>query len=296
MATPAASVVIPSRNEGFNLAYTVHWILANTGEPEFEVIVVDDGSTDDSIRQVMHLYGGTGRVRVLKGEQQGPGRARNLGARAARGRHVVFIDGHCYTPPGWLKGLVAPLSDPKIALVGCAFADLRRPGSGVGVGCTWGTSALDMVWLAQQSDDVYPVPLLPGGCQALRTVDFLSFGQYDPGMRHIGSEGEEQSLRCWLMGYQVVVQPRVVVHHLFRDKPPYEVRAGELIFNRLRTALMHFTTARVGRVMDAFKFTPSFSEHVLSLLQSDAMEQRSLWHGRRARSDDWFFERFGMPV
>ena len=296
MATLEASVVIPSRNEGVCLAYTVHWILANSGKPDFEVIVVDDGSTDDSIRQVTHLYGNTGRVRVVNGEQQGPGRARNLGAREARGRHVVFVDGHCYTPSGWLKGLIAPLSDPKVAMVGCAVADLRRPGWGGGVGCTWGTSALDMVWLAKQSDDVYPVPLLPGGCQALRTEDFLTFGQYDPGMRHIGSESEEQSLRCWLMGYQVVVQPRVVVHHLFRDKPPYDVRPGELIYNRLRTALIHFTTARVGRVMDAFKFAPSFSDHVLSVLESDAMEQRSLWHERRTRSDDWFFERFCIPV
>lgn len=296
MPTPQVSVVIPSRNEGANLAYTVHWILANTRQPEFEIIVVDDGSTDDSIRQVEHSYGGSGRLRVVAGERQGPGRARNLGARAANGTEVVFLDGHCYTPPGWLAGLVAPLADPAIGLVGCAFADLRRPGHGVGVGCTWGTSALDMVWLQQQSNDVYAVPLLPGGCQAMRTDDFLSFGIYDPGMRHIGSEGEEQSLRCWLMGYQVVVQPSVVVHHLFRDKPPYEVRPGELIYNRLRLALMHFSNQRVARVMDAFKFVPSFSEQILQLIGSDTMEQRSLWHERRKCSDDWFCERFAVPV
>lgn len=296
MPAPQVSVVIPSRNEGANLAYTVHWILANTRQPAFEIIVVDDGSTDDSIRQVRHLYGGSGRLRIVAGERQGPGRARNLGAREAKGAHVVFLDGHCYTPPGWLEGLVAPLADPAIGLVGCAFADLRRPGNGVGVGCTWGTSALDMVWLQQLANDVYPVPLLPGGCQAMRTADFLSFGSYDPGMRHIGSEGEEQSLRCWLMGYQVVVQPRVVVHHLFRDNPPYEVRAGELIYNRLRLALTHFSNVRVARVLDAFKFMPSFSDQVLSLVRSDTMEQRALWHGRRRCSDDWFCERFAIPV
>ena len=296
MPAPQVSVVIPSRNEGANLAYTVHWILANTRQPAFEIIVVDDGSTDDSIRQVRHLYGGSGRLRIVAGERQGPGRARNLGAREAKGTHVVFLDGHCYTPPGWLEGLVTPLANPGIGLVGCAFADLRRPGNGVGVGCTWGTSALDMVWLQQLANDVYPVPLLPGGCQAMRTADFLSFGIYDPGMHHIGSEGEEQSLRCWLMGYQVVVQPRVVVHHLFRDNPPYEVRPGELIYNRLRLALTHFSNARVARVLDAFKFTPSFSDQILSLVRSDTMEQRALWHERRKCSDDWFCERFAVPV
>jgi glycosyltransferase involved in cell wall biosynthesis len=296
MATLEASVVIPSRNEGPYLAYTVQWILANSGETDFEVIVVDDGSTDDSVQQVTHLYGADSRVRIVNGEQQGPGNARNLGARSARGRHVVFIDGHCHTPPGWLKALTAPLADPDVGLVGCAFADLTRPGWGAGVGCTWGSSALDMVWLLKAADEVYPVPLLPGGCQALRTEDFLAWGQYDPGMQHIGSEGEEQSLRCWLMGYQVVVDPSVLVHHLFRTKPPYAVRPGELIYNRLRTALLHFTTDRVARVMNTFKFIPSFSEHVVALLGSDTMQQRALWHERRTRSDDWFFDRFGIPV
>jgi glycosyltransferase involved in cell wall biosynthesis len=296
MAAVDASVVIPSRNEGGYLAYTVHWILAHSTGLEFEIIVVDDGSTDDSIRQVRNLYGQNGRVRVVQGERQGPGCARNHGAHHARGRYVVFVDGHCYTPPGWLNELVAPLSDPKVALVGCAFADLSRPGCGAGVGCTWGTSALDMVWLAKQSDDVYPVPLLPGGCQALRTDDFLSFGEYDRGMRHIGSEGEEQSLRCWLMGYEVVVQPRVVLHHLFRDHPPYAVMPGELIYNRLRLALIHFNMTRVARVMEALKFAPSFSANVLSLVESDAIQQRAVWQERRARDDDWFFERFTIPV
>ena len=92
-----------------------------------------------------------------------------------------------------------------------------------------GFGALNMVWLPPHGDHVYPVPLLPGGCQALRTEDFLNFAEYDPGTRHIGSEGEEQSLRCWLLGYQVVVQPRVVVCHHFRDHLPYEVQPGELI-------------------------------------------------------------------
>jgi glycosyltransferase involved in cell wall biosynthesis len=296
MGSPEVSIVIPTRNEGPFLLYTLHWILANSGDPEFEIVVVDDGSTDDSVRQVLRFYGTSDRVRVVEGERRGPARARNLGAREAKGRQVVFIDGHCYTPPGWLRSLVAPLSDPKVALVGCALADLRQPGVGAGVGCTWGGPALDMVWLPQQAQKAYPVPLLPGGCQALRSEDFFSFGLFDSGMTHIGSEGEEQSLRCWLMGYEVVVDPRVVVHHLFRDRPPYEVRAGELIYNRLRTALLHFTTERVARVVDALKLLPFFSNQLVPLLESEVLEQRALWHSRRVRSDDWFCQRFGIPV
>ncbi len=295
MQLSQASIVIPSRNEGAYLPYTVHWILKNSGHPNFEVVVVDDGSTDDSVQQVIQGYGSTGIVRVVQGERRGPGQARNLGAREANGEVVVFIDAHCYTPPGWLSRLISPLADPHVALVGCAITDLRRSNGGVGAGCTWGPT-LDMVWLGPQSHDVYPVPLLPGCCQAMRRADFQSFGQYDQGMSHIGSESEEQSFRCWLMGYSVVVQPRLVVHHLFRDRPPYEAKAGELIYNRLRTALVHFTPERVARVFDALKFSSDFSAQVMSLLRSDVMEQRSAWHERRVHSDDWFFARFGNTV
>ena len=164
------------------------------------------------------------------------------------------------------------------------------------MGCTWGSAALNMVWLPPHGVHVYPVPLLPGGCQALRTEDLLNFGEYDPGTRHIGSEGEEQSLRCWLMGYQVVVEPRVVVCHHFRDDPPYEVQPGELIYNRLRIALIHFTPARIQRVVDSLKDLPTFSDQVLPLLQSDTMQQRLYWQERRVNSDDWFFRHFAIDA
>ena len=118
---------------------------------------------------------------MVVGEGQGPGCARNVGAREARGRYVVFIDAHCYTPPGWLGGLIAPLSNPSVALVGCALADLSRPAEG----WAWAVPGVRRrsTWCGCPAlRHVYPVPLLPGGCQALRTEDFLDFAQYDPGI------------------------------------------------------------------------------------------------------------------
>jgi len=196
------SIVIPTRNEGEFLLYTVKWILANNERAGLEVIVVDDGSTDESIAQLIDQYGESSPVNVIPGPQLGPGNARNYGGLHASGDVIVFIDAHCYTPPDWLEGMVNPLNDPTIGLVGCAFADLRYPETPacLGVGCTWRQASLELEWLPYQQPDMHSVPLLPGGCQAMRRSDFLSFGQYDSGMSHIGIEGEEQSLRCWLMG------------------------------------------------------------------------------------------------
>jgi hypothetical protein len=118
----------------------------------------------------------------------------------------------------------------------------------------------------------------------------------DVGMSHIGSEGEEQALRCWLMGYRVMVEPRVVVRHLFRTGPPYAVNAGKLIYNRLRLAFMHFTPERCARVVDALRGLPNFSEQIFDLAASDALLQRAAWSARRKLSDDWFFATFQLPA
>jgi glycosyltransferase involved in cell wall biosynthesis len=298
MRTPGVSIVIPTRNEGDLLAFTVYSILQTGDGVDFEIIVIDDGSTDGSVQKLFDLYGRDPRLRIVAGERQGPGRARNLGARLATGHYVLFIDAHCETPPGWLQGMLAPLADSSVGMVGCGLADLRDPSAspGGGAGCTWGSAALDMVWLSPRAGGAYDVPLLPGGCQALRRDDFLSFAYYDLGMSHIGSEGEDQALRCWLMGYRVLVEPRVVVRHLFRTNVPYAVNAGKLIYNRLRIAFVHFSPERCARVVDALKNLPQFSEQLLELAASDALQQRASWAARRKASDDWFFETFRIPA
>jgi glycosyltransferase involved in cell wall biosynthesis len=297
MSIPCVSIVIPTRNEGDLLASTVHSIFCTSECVDFEILVVDDGSIDSSVQTLLHFYGRDPRLKVLAGERQGPGCARNLGASEARGHYVLFIDAHCQTPPGWLHRMLATLADPSVGMVGCAFTDLSDPvQSSVGAGCTWASAALDLVWLAPQGAVPYDVPLLPGGCQALRRHDFLSFAYYDVGMPHIGSEGEEQALRCWLMGYRVLVDPAVLVRHLFRKSPPYAVNAGKLIYNRLRTAFVHFTPERCTRVIDALKYLPQFSEQLLDLTASDVMTQRTAWAARRRMCDDWFFSTFGIPA
>jgi glycosyltransferase involved in cell wall biosynthesis len=290
------SVVIPAHNEGENLADTVRAILDSGARRDFEVLVVDDGSSDGSGRRVEKLFGRSGRVSVITDHVRGVGQARNLGARRAEGEILIFLDAHCYTPPGWLDGLADPLEDPGVGLVGCGFADLLRDDGARGFGVTFRDASLETDWLGRQGDAPYAVPLLPGGCQAMRRCDFESFGEYEPGMSRWGSEGVEQSLRCWLMGLEVLVHSRVVVHHLFRERPTYEVDLGEVLYNRLRMAMLHFNSERATRVLDYWRAADHFSQAVITLLESDVMDRRRKWRERRRRDDDWFFERFGIQV
>jgi glycosyltransferase involved in cell wall biosynthesis len=292
MRQPKVSIVIAALNEGENLVDTVHCILRNSDYPGLEVLVVDDGSTDGSGWRLRSCFHDHHHVHLIEGGHLGVARARNQGAAMASGEVLVFLDGHCYTPPGWLQGLIAPLEDPAVGMVGPAFASLGEVDGPRGYGAIWGNPMLEIEWLPRKAEMAYEVPLHPGGCQAVRGADFQALGGYDAGMARWGSEGEELSLRYWLMGFEVVVQPAVVLHHLFRKRHPYQVQPPKVIYNRLRMATMHFGSARLGELIQRLSGTGEFPAIVQWLLESDASFRREELLLKRKRDDEWFFSRF----
>jgi glycosyltransferase involved in cell wall biosynthesis len=88
MFTPSVSIVIPTYNRAHCVARAVESILAQTFR-DFEVIVVDDGSEDDTA-EVLAKFGD--RIHLIRQENRGVSGARNAGIRAARGKWVAFLD------------------------------------------------------------------------------------------------------------------------------------------------------------------------------------------------------------
>ena len=86
---PVVSVIVPSYNKRPFIGETIDSVLRQKGI-EVEVIVVDDGSTDGT-RRDLEAYGGQVRLRFLEGNS-GAACARNLGAAMARGTHLMFLD------------------------------------------------------------------------------------------------------------------------------------------------------------------------------------------------------------
>ncbi|MBN2289594.1 MAG: glycosyltransferase family 2 protein [Candidatus Glassbacteria bacterium] len=100
---PEVSVIIPAYNRAAMLGDAVNSVLGQTFG-DFELIVVDDGSTDDTPR----LLGGlAGRVTALRTHRQGVAAARNHGAAAATGRYLAFLDSDDLWLPEKLKCQVA---------------------------------------------------------------------------------------------------------------------------------------------------------------------------------------------
>ncbi len=101
MTNPILSVVIPTRNRAYLVGEAIESAL-NQRPGQVEVIIVDDGSTDDTAKVVTERFGS--RVRLLRTpERRGAGAARNAGLRVARGELVAFLDDDDLWLPGKLE-------------------------------------------------------------------------------------------------------------------------------------------------------------------------------------------------
>src|SRR5437867_843258 len=101
---PAISVIVPAFNAARTIADCVRALQRQTVcSDQYEIIVVDDGSTDDTA-QVAEVAG----AQVIRQQNQGPAAARNTGVAAARGELVLFTDADCVPSNDWVAQMVSP--------------------------------------------------------------------------------------------------------------------------------------------------------------------------------------------
>ena len=290
MAAQTVSVVIPTLNEGANLVDTVRYVLLNSGAELLEVVIADDGSSDGSAEAIREEFG-EAPVRIVPGGG-GVARSRNAGARVAKGEVLVFLDGHCYVPEGWLRPLTEALEADDAGLAGPAFTSIRDPRMRA-CGVTWRDPSLGNVWLPC-TDSVAPVPFHIGACQAVRAGAFWDAGGYDEGMTKWGSEDIELCLRMWLLGYAVLAQPATLVYHLFRTSRSYDVDARLIMYNHLRLALLHFDETTLDKIVGQMLAFPEVEKSLAMAMTDGTWQRRQELLARRKRSFEWFRRRFGM--
>ncbi|MFH1858292.1 MAG: glycosyltransferase family A protein, partial [Candidatus Omnitrophota bacterium] len=116
---PKVSVIIPTYNRAHFLQRAIECVLKQTFS-DWELLVVDNGSTDDTEPLVHQLQKKDARIRYLFEKRKGLSHARNLGFKEARGEFIVFLDDDDEWEPEKIKKQTAALeSNPEIALVTC---------------------------------------------------------------------------------------------------------------------------------------------------------------------------------
>jgi len=192
-----------------------------------EVIVVDNGSLDDSIEIATRV---TPVAQVVRNRKNlGVARGRNQGARLARGTYVLFLDSDTEMTPGSLEATVRFLDDhPTVAAVGPKLVhpegtvqDSARkfptvPGKLLRVlPLAWRRRlrwAVDEEMLDVDRSVARPVDYVIGACQLIRRSALESLGGLDERMFY-GPEDVDFCLRAWRAGWEVWYLPTAVVVH-----------------------------------------------------------------------------------
>ena len=169
---PLLSVVIPARNEGDNLAELIPEIAAAAGGVVFEVVVVNDGSTDDTSGVVGRLHSAGLPAREVKHPRSlGQSAALYSGVNAARGMFVMTLDGDGQNDPSPLRQFLARLEDPGVGLVAG-----QRVGRKASFAKTYGSRFANWIRRALLKDDTRDTGC---GIKAFRRDAFLGLPYFD---------------------------------------------------------------------------------------------------------------------
>lgn len=287
------SIILPVKNEGASIKMTVDSILRTEGNIPYQVVVVDDASTDGCCGFLGDQpYSVMPHLKLVRTSRLGAANARNAGADTAAGEVLVFCDAHVTVPPDWLTRFKEDFSLRGVWGLSPGIASLADPGA-VGYGQTW-NRRLEAKWLPRPAG-MTSVPLLPGGCQAFRREAFFRVGGYDRGFRVWGHEDEEISFKMWLFGYSLFVDPEIKVLHIFRPSHPYPVTMDNVNYNFLRLACSHFGEKRLAAAFSLLEGDRHFSRLLASVFLSDVWTQRADYQAGRKHGDDWFMHRFNIP-
>lgn len=117
------SVVIPVYNAASRLSVCLDSLLSQT-YPHLEIILVDDGSTDDSLSLCRAYAQKDHRICVIHQENQGVSAARNVGIRQATGKYLAFIDADDYVKPDYFQRLAQAAVEHGADIVCCDYIEI----------------------------------------------------------------------------------------------------------------------------------------------------------------------------
>lgn len=241
---PKASVIILVWNGRSYLESCLGAVLTQD-YPDFEVIVVDNGSTDGSADCVAELFP---QVRLLRNESNlGFSGGCNVGLRAAQGDILVLLNQDTEVRSDWLSNLMAVFEDPKIGIAGCKtfFPDGTIQHAG---GHVYGPRA-ETKHLAYGAEDsatpesIADVDFVTGAALAINRTALARMGLLDEGFYPAYYEDVDWCYTAREAGFRVVYVPAAILVHYESPTAQHESHAYRYSFHqgRLRFVFKHWT-------------------------------------------------------
>jgi len=221
--TPTISIIMPAYNEGPYIEESIRCLFTlDYPADKLEIIVVDDGSTDDTGRVAKSLEGGPIRLHVFRKENGGKGAALNYGLKKAKGEFIATMDADSYVTEGTIRELLPYFKDPDVMAVSPAVK--IRPGG------SWlrelqRVEYLMILFSRKLLSFIESVPVTPGPFSMFRASVFDKVGPFDENNL---VEDQEIALRIQSHNYKIKSSMTAAVY----TEPPDNMK--DLLTQRVR--------------------------------------------------------------
>ena len=218
---PGVSILVPAFNETATIVPTLHAGLA-LDYPEFELIVINDGSTDDTLPRMERVADrADGRVRVIDlGRNRGKRAAMAAGIRATDAEIIAFVDSDSVLEPDAMAKIVQGFHDPKVGAI-CGHADVLN------LHDTWLTKMQAVRYfvafkVVKAAESVFSAVTCCSGCFSVyRRSAVMPHLEWWENQTFLGVEstfGDDRSLtNCVLRTWKVIYESEAVSHTIVPD-------------------------------------------------------------------------------
>jgi GT2 family glycosyltransferase len=200
------SIIIPTFNGASRISNCLDALLKQTAGGDVEILVVNDGSTDNTAG-VVTLYSG---IRLISQGNAGPAAARNRGASEARGTLILFTDDDCVPMPDWLDAMIEPFDDPEVVVAKGVYRTHQR--------------RLVARFVQIEYEDRYRlmadldcIDFIDTYSAAFRRNRFLEMTGYDTSFPVACAEDIELSYRMSARGWKMKFASSAIVYHTHPD-------------------------------------------------------------------------------
>ena len=203
------SIIIPMYNAKKTILQTLNGLEKQTFT-NFEVIIVDDGSTDNSLSLIENFIKGSKLIiKTIHEKNSGPAKARNLGVQNSNGEIIIFLDSDCIPPENWIEEMIKPLQ-----------------GNIVGCNCGYKVKNKESIIaryidyeIAKRHERLTKTSIDTVGTYSASFIKsiFLEVGGFDTKYRNASGEDFDFSFKIKNLGYNLIFTSNTFVYHYHPD-------------------------------------------------------------------------------
>jgi glycosyltransferase involved in cell wall biosynthesis len=202
----SVSIIIPTFNGASRIGNCLDALVHQTAGRDAEILVVNDGSTDNTADVVAGFSG----ISLITQSNAGPATARNRGALEARGTIILFTDDDCVPTPEWLAAMIEPFKDPSVVGAKGIYRTHQRSLAARFV-------QIEYEDKYRRMSDLPQIDFIDTYSAGFRRDRFLEMNGYDTSFTVACAEDVELSYRMSARGWTMKFVPTAIVYHTHPD-------------------------------------------------------------------------------